>query len=118
MASRMARGGKMAAVLGLVGLMVIISTVSQAETLFSPSGNPTVPVYVFKSEKALEEGTQFLVSGGSVFNYRVFGQYIRAIAESGTKCLVLKTKLGKKQIRILDGVHAGKTGWVHTEMVR
>lgn len=110
------------AVVRLVVLVLLAalswSTLAQAETLFSPSGDSSVPVVVFKSQQALEEGTKFLASGGSIFNYKVFGQYVRAIAESGSGCLVLKSKLGKKQIRITNGVHAGKVGWVHSEMVR
>lgn len=103
---------------GVLLSVLMLSSFVQAETLFSPSGDPKTPVIIFKSQQALEEGTKFLASGGSIFNYKVFGQYVRAIAESGTKCLVLKSKLGKKQIRVLDGVHAGKVGWVHSEMVR
>jgi hypothetical protein len=97
---------------------LIFSTFALAETLFSPTGDSSVPVIVFKSQQALEEGTKFLASGGSIFNYKVFGQYVRAIAESGSSCLIIQSKIGKKQIRITDGVHAGKVGWVHSEMVR
>jgi len=114
---------KREAICSVVLLAVLISalmpsTFANAETLFSPSEDPKTPVIIFKSQEALEEGTKFLASGGSIFNYKIFGQYVRAIAESGTKCLVLKSKLGKKQIRVLEGVHAGKVGWVHSEMVR
>ena len=89
-----------------------------SETLSSPSGDPSVPVIVFKSEKAMAEGIKFLNSGGSVFNYKIFGQYVRAIPNSGTQCQILKSKFAEKQIRILDGPHAGKIGWVPSEMVR
>lgn len=97
---------------------LLFPSICLSESLFSPTGDPSVPVVVFRSEQTMEEGIKFLNSGGSIFNYKVFGRYVRAIPDSGTGCLILKSKFGKKQIRILDGPHAGKVGWVPSEMVK
>jgi hypothetical protein len=104
------------AVLLIVSLF--LSSLALAETLASPSGQPNVPVVVFKSEKSMDEGIKFLNAGGSILNYKVFGQYVRAIPDSGTNCLIVKSKLGKQQVRILEGPHKGKIGWVPSEMVK
>jgi hypothetical protein len=97
----------------------IASSKKPETVLFSPSGDPKVPVFVFRSQKALDEATKFIASGRSpLANYGVFHQYVRAIAESGTPCLVLDSTFATKKIRILDGPHKGKVGWVPTEMVR
>lgn len=99
-------------------ILFILPSLALSETLSSPTGDPTVPVIVFKSEQSMAEGIKFLNAGGSIFNYKVFGQYVRAIPDSGTNCLIVKSKLGKKQVRILDGPHKGKIGWVPSEMVK
>ncbi|MCX5908655.1 MAG: hypothetical protein NTY64_16135 [Deltaproteobacteria bacterium] len=103
----------------LIGfILLFLPALALSETLSSPTGDPTVPVIVFKSEQSMAEGIKFLNAGGSILNYGVFGQYVRAIPDSGTSCLIVKSKLGKKQVRILDGPHKGKIGWVPSEMVK
>ena len=102
----------------VIAVLFLFPSYSFSETLFSPTGNPSVPVIVFKSEKSMAEGISFLNAGGSIFNYKVFGQYVRAIPDGGTPCIILKSKIGKNQIKIISGPHSGKVGWVPSEMVR
>lgn len=105
-------------IVAVIAVFFFLTSLAFAESLYSPSGLANVPVIVFKTEKSMAEGIQFLNSGGSILNYRVFGPYVRAIPDSGTKCMVLKSKLGETQIRILNGPHKGKVGWVPSEMVK
>jgi len=101
-----------------LALVLILPSFALSETLFSPTGDDNVPVIVFKSENSMQEAIKFLNSGGSIFNYKIFGQYVRAIPDSGTPCIVLKSKLGKREVKITGGPHSGKVGWVTSEMVR
>lgn len=60
--------------------------------------------------------TKWLASGKLALRPEFVEQLIAA-ADSGTDCIVLKSKVGKKQIKILSGVHKGVIGWTPSEFV-
>ncbi|MEJ2093262.1 MAG: hypothetical protein P8X65_13855 [Syntrophobacterales bacterium] len=88
-----------------------------AETLSSPSGDPKVPVIVFKTEDLMDYGIKHINKGGDVRD-PTFLKTIRALVPSGTRCSVIKSGWTRKKVRILEGRFEGAVGWVPTEMVK
>ncbi|MCG2721597.1 MAG: hypothetical protein L6290_06245 [Thermodesulfovibrionales bacterium] len=99
----------------VVLFLCLFVNVGFAEQLVSPSGGQYV--LVFKTEDLLDYAIRHISSGGSAFE-PTYVDTVRAMVESGTACSVIKRKSGKRQVRILSGVHKGAIGWVPFEMVQ
>lgn len=87
-----------------------------AEILASPSGAQYV--IVFKTEDTMD----YFIKECSGKGNRIFKDdclsCVAATIQSGTPCSIIKKTLLTRKIRIIQGPHKGRVGWVPMEMIR
>jgi hypothetical protein len=108
--------------------ILLFASLAQSEQLVSPSGGDQV--IVFKTQDMMNYAIKVLATepplrppGASSGNWRVFEprvfDTIRCIPTSGTEVSVIKSSwLSGSQVRIMNGPHRGKIGWVPSEMIK
>jgi len=110
----------------LAFILIILSYISCATPESSVSvgkegrlyseGSLDLPVAV--SEQALEETVQAFVSKDKYGQAELMIQGKWFPVENNTKVLVIDRSFARRKVRILEGKHKGRAGWVPMEFVK
>lgn len=102
---------------GLVLLLVILSVavpaVTNAEMLASSNGGN---VFVFRTADTMDYFIKECRGSRAYADDCL--SCITAIVTSGTHCSIIDSTMFTRKVRIMQGPHKGKTGWVPVEWVR
>jgi hypothetical protein len=93
-----------------------IPALSQAEMLASPSGGQYV--IVFKTEDTMNYFIKECMGKGNRIYSDDCISCVAIMTQSGTRCSIIKKSILARKVRIMQGPHNGKVGWVPMEMVR
>lgn len=94
-----------------------------AENEYEPVSDATLSyegdtVMVFTSEEAMSRFTKAIINDlqGTIQEMLQSGEAMPV--PKGTKCNIIKTKLSRCQVKLVDGEHAGESVWVVIEAVK
>jgi hypothetical protein len=103
-------------VLVIILLLAALPAETHAEMLASQSGGQYV--LVFESKDTMDYFIKECAGKGNRAVEDDCLSCVTALVTSGTRCSIVDKTMLTRKVRIMQGPHKGKVGWVPMEMVR
>lgn len=103
-------------VLTIILLLAALPATTHAEMLASQSGGQYV--LVFRTKDTMDYFIKECSGKGNRALADDCLSCVAAMVTSGTRCSVVDKTMLTRKVRIMEGSHKGKVGWVPMEMVR